>query len=195
MRRTLLALSIPLIWAASPAAAACDAKAGIEAAFLKQQKSPGWRVVGVTQGQEQTVEYLQPDKVRRRVLVAGQEPAIETIAIGKWAWTNGGNGWGEMQPPVAKMIEEQVHEVLTKPLEAPANFSCLGKVSFDGKEYSAYRSPPDKGAGGAELIRTIYVDPATGLPAFNVIGPATDGAEPLLKETYSYPDDLSIEKP
>ena len=53
----------------------------------------------------------------------------------------------------------------------------------------------EKTEKGTELARTIYVDPATGLPAFNVIAEVKDGAEPLLKESYTYPTDIVIEKP
>ena len=67
-------------------ALACDGKSEIEAAFAKQQKAPAWRTVAVSQGengskQEQTFEYIPPDRMYRKILIVGQEPAIETIGI------------------------------------------------------------------------------------------------------------------
>jgi hypothetical protein len=76
-----------------------------------------------------------------------------------------------------------------------AEYACLGQVAFEGKEYLGYQTAPEKLEGGAELARTIYVDPATGLPAFNIVGPPNAGGEPLTREAYSYPADLAVEKP
>jgi hypothetical protein len=58
-----------------------------------------------------------------------------------------------------------------------------------------YQSAPEKAPDGVELTRTIYIDPATGLPAFNIIGTPKGEAEPVHKESYAYPADIVIEKP
>lgn len=199
--RSLYTLATPvLLIATASGALACDGRSEVEAAFAKQQKAPAWRTVAETEGpngkQEQTFEYVPPDRMYRKILIVGQEPAIETIGIGKWAWSNQGNGWSEMQPPMAKMIAMHVEQVVTTPPKAGADFTCLGTTAYDGKDYTAYRTAPEKSEGGRELARTIYVDPATGLPAFNVIADVgKPDTAPLLKETYSYPADIAIEKP
>jgi hypothetical protein len=189
-----------LIALVGQSALACEGKSEIEAAFAKQQKAPAWRTVAVSLGengskQEQTFEYIPPDRMYRKILIIGQEPAVETIGIAKWAYGNQGNGWSELQPPMAKMIAEHIQQVVTAPPKAGAEFSCLGKVAYEGKDYLAYRTAPEKTDKGTELARTIYVDPATGLPAFNVIAETKEGAEPLLRESYTYPTDIVIEKP
>ncbi len=200
MRNILAAAAILLLAFGGHGALACDGKSEVEAAFAKQQKAPAWRTVAASQNeagnkQQQTFEYIPPDRMYRKILIIGQEPAVETIGIAKWAYGNQGNGWSELQPPMAKMIAEHIKQVVTAPPKAGADFSCLGKVAYEGKDYLAYRTAPEKTEKGTELARTIYVDPATGLPAFNVIAEVKEGAEPLVKESYTYPTDIVIEKP
>lgn len=200
MRNILAPAAILCVAFGGQGALACDGKSEVEAAFAKQQKAPAWRSVAVSKSdngsqQEQTFEYIPPDRMYRKILILGQEPAVETIAIAKWAYGNQGNGWSELQPPMAKMLAEHVQQIVTAPPKAGADFSCLGKVAYDGKDYAAYRTAPEKTEKGTELARTIYVDPETGLPAFNIIAETTAGAEPLIKEAYTYPADIVIEKP
>ncbi len=199
MRKFKRVLPILLVVAGGEGALACDSKAEIEAAFTKQQKAPAWRTVITSETeagkQEQTFEYIPPDKVYRKVLIIGQEPPIETIGIGQWAWSNQGSGWGELQPPIAKLISEQTKQTIERPPEVSASFSCLGKVTYEGKEYLGYQTAPEKGPDGVELARTIYVDPASGLPAFNVIAPVQDAGAAIRKEAFTYPADIVIEKP
>jgi hypothetical protein len=45
------------------------------------------------------------------------------------------------------------------------------------------------------MARTIYVDEATGKPAFNIIAALTGDAPPALKVKYSYPTDVEIIAP
>ncbi len=46
-----------------------------------------------------------------------------------------------------------------------------------------------------ELARTILVDPATGLPAFNIISAPGKLTDALQNEAFSYPDAITIDKP
>ena len=48
---------------------------------------------------------------------------------------------------------------------------------------------------GDVLARTIYVEPTSGLPAYNVVGAVSGKGDPVLKVTYSYPTDVVIEAP
>jgi len=198
MKITPVALAVLVVSSGAGSALACDSKAEIEAAYAKQQQQKAWRTLVTSKSeageQQQTFEYIPPDRVYRKVVVVGQEPGIETISIGQWAWSNQGTGWGEMQPPMAKMINEQVLQTTTVPPKVSVEFSCLGTVAFEGKDYTGYQTKPEKDPiAGGELARTIYVDPATGLPAFNVIGPP--GGAAVIREAYSYPSDIAIEKP
>lgn len=181
-----------------PASADCTANSDIEAAFAKQLERPAWRTVVTSVGnagkQEQTFDYVPPDKMYRKVVVEGDDHPVETIAIGRWAWSTVGGPWSEMQPQFAQLVTTHMQSVF-ETRKVTATFSCLGTVSLEGKDYLGYQTAPEDGGGGEPVARTIYVDPATGLPAFNVIGPTKPGAAPVVKETYSYPTDIVIEKP
>lgn len=196
MRLSPLTLSLLALAAGASSALACDGRAEVEAAFVKQQKQPWHTVVsnksvnGVLQ--EQNFDYQPPDRMYRKV-VAGEE-TVETIAIGRWAWSNIGSGWNELQPQFAQMATSYMRQMFTPP-KVSADFTCLGTRSMDGKDYAAYQTAPEKGDDGKEIARTILIDPATGLPAFNIIAAPDLSGEPLMKEAYSYPGNISIDKP
>ena len=199
MRSLWFALPLLVLARAAPASADCNANADIEAAFTKQRQSPAWRSVVVSDSntgerQEQTFDYVPPDRMYRKVVVPGDPNPLETIGVGRWAWSNVGGGWTELQPQFAQMVQSHMQEVFAPPRTSAA-FSCLGTVNVEGKDYTGYQTAPEGGESGDPLVRTIYVDPATGLPAFNIIGPAKPGAPPVIKETYTYPADIVIESP
>jgi len=197
MRLPLIALLTGATAALSPAMAECDGRADVEAAFVKQATSKGWRSVIISKDangapQEEIYEFLNPDRMYRKITTRGE--TIETIGISKWAWTNIGGGYSELQPQFAQMVSNRLQQAFVAPKVSVA-FNCLGKKTIEGKDYAAYQTAPEKQDGGTMLSRTIYLDPATGLPAFNVIG-APDGAgEPLRKESFTYPEKITIEKP
>lgn len=193
--------------AASPAIADC--RADVEAAFEKQRTaSPGYRVVAEQMQDngkvEITIDYMQPDRMYQKVVAPNERAPIETIAVGKWAWGNMGSGWEELQPQFAQSVTAHAHSTLAEPAKASGEFDCLGKVTVDGKEYLGYRSkaaetPPDRGPGGEAakpaVQRTIYVDPATGLPALNLVAEPGQEAKPWVRTSYAYPKDLAVEAP
>ncbi len=45
------------------------------------------------------------------------------------------------------------------------------------------------------VARTIYVDPKTGLPAYNVVAALAADAKPVIRVKYSYPTDIDIVAP
>lgn len=199
MRSHLLALSaLALAAYAAPAAAACDGKAEVEAAFVKQQKQP-WRTQILTKGQDgtdqhQVFDFQPPDKMYRKATAGGD--SMETIGISKWAWMNPGSrgGWEELQPMQARVVTLQIAEAFAPP-RVTAEYNCLGSVTFAGRSYKAYQTTPETIEGGALLARTIYVDPDTGLPAFNVVGAPDGSGEAVVKGTFTYPSDIRIERP
>jgi hypothetical protein len=93
------------------------------------------------------------------------------------------------------MVMNHIQQTVATPPKVSAEFSCLGTVTFEGKDNLGYQTAPEKGQDGIEVARTIYVDPATGLPAFNIIGAVNSAADPLVEEAYTYPTDIVIEDP
>lgn len=195
MRTSLLALSLVAFAAMTPSAFACDGKAEVEAAFTSQHKSP-WRTdtTGMSDtgiAQSQTFDYQPPDRMYRKVM-SGDE-AVETIAVGKTAWTNVKGGWEEMKSELALLVTSYLKSTLA-PAQVAVEFKCLDKVTYEGKSYLGYQTVPET-VEGKTLARTILLDPETKRPAFNIIAAPDLSGAPLMKESYSYPVDIKIESP
>jgi len=198
MRTAKVALAFAAAAVCAPAAFACDGKAEVEAAFVKQQKQP-WRTEIATQAQDgtnqlQRFDFQPPDKMYRKVTAGGE--SMETIGISQSAWSNQGDGagWEVLEARQATLVTAHIQETFAPP-RVTADFNCLGDVTFEGKAYRAYQTTPEKIASGDMLARTIYVDPDTGLPAFNIVGAPDGSGDPLVRSTFSYPTDIRIEKP
>lgn len=190
-----IALSLAALMMAAPSAFACDAKADVEAAFNAQHQGP-WRVETMSKSdtgieQTQQIDIQPPDRIYRKV-TSGEEKT-ETVGIGKTAWTNEGAGWQEMKQGIADLVTAHVKSQLA-PARVSVEFKCLDKVDYDGKSLIGYQTVPET-VEGKELARTILVDPATKRPAYNIIAAPDLSGEPLLREVYTYPDDIKIEKP
>ncbi len=201
MRRLLIAVGALALLPAG--ADAQDCRAAVEAAFAKQRAQKGFRFVaempapeGVTR---MTIDYVLPDRMHQKVEAPGQPAPVETIAIGRWAWGTQGGGWEELQPHFAQSIVAHVSEALVNPPKMTATFDCLGTVKRDGADLTGYRSggaPPSTAEPGAKpLARTIFVDPASGLPVRNVVEHADGSSAPVFDGRYTYPADMKIEAP
>ena len=200
---TQIALVLTLL-AATPVFAA-DCASEVQAAFEKQRTQPSYRVNSKSpsvRGEIATqTEFQQPDRMYNKVEVPGEPGALETIAIGRWAWASHGGGFQELQPQFAQSVTYDVTATLTTPVKTSEPFTCLGKVTRDGKEFVAYQSEPKASPGqpaGPEnplIARTVFVDPATGLPALNIVSETKPDAPALVSAAYSYPADIKIEAP
>jgi hypothetical protein len=196
MRRTL-ALLLTLTVAAP--AFAEDCTKDVLAAFEKQRTSKAFRVAMTQPTAEgpvdMTVDYLPPDKMLQTVVGKHMPGEQQTMLVGDRAFAGSSGAFEELQPHFAQSIISEVRSALGA---APSNlgtFLCAGKQTFDGKEYVAYRTEPTQSATSEALVRTIYVDAASGLPMLNVVTKATDLNESVLKATYSYPTDIEIVAP
>ena len=192
--------AVALVTAAAPALADEKCTGELAAAFTKQSQSPKMRTIMTHPGGEGTVTrsilLVRPDRLHT-ITDAPHEAAghVETISIGQWAWGSDSDGsWTEHKPNVAQMIALDVAK-MAAPQTVGANFSCLGKVAFEGKDYTGYRADPGKGEDGVELAATVYVDVATGMPAHNIVAPTSGGGPNRLKAAYTYDDDIAVEAP
>lgn len=200
MRRTVLAL-IGLL-AGIPAAGAADCTKDVVDAFQKQRTSKAFRVAMQQPSAEgpvdMTVDYMPPDKMLQTVKSAAMPGDQQTMLVGSRAFSGSNGAFEELLPQHAQSILTEVATALGAPGETLGQFECLGKVTFESQDLAAYRTfdkaqketDPDKMLG-----RTIYVDPASGLPAYNVVGTLSGKSEPVLKVVYSYPTDTVIEAP
>ena len=202
INRWAVASMITLALSAGPAlSAGASCKEAVAAAFTKQRASKAFTMTAEVKGEsgpaQVTAEYLPPDRMHQTIVAPGQA-ALETVLVGTRAWSRQGGAWEELMPAIAQTIIAQVREGVVEPPKDVGEFECLDKATVDGKEYLAYRSVEKpgavtKGAGGTPVHRTVYVDPATGLPAINIVAEEQPGATPLFKGVYAYPTDLVIE--
>lgn len=191
-------------FAAGPAMAE-NCSMDVQAAFEKQRLGSGYRVMSKQPSPNGEIEtqtdFLRPDKMYNKVLVPGEPGALETIAVGRWAWASHGMGFQELQPQFAQSVTSDVTAALNTPATASEAFTCLGKVTRDGRELLGYQSEakasPGKPAGpdNPALARMIFVDPATGLPVLNIVAEPKSDAKAIVSAAYSYPADLKIDAP
>lgn len=193
-----LALALAPLPAMSADKASAKCGAEVEAAFEKQRKSKGWKadiVAKTAAGQQtQSFTYVPPVSMYRKVEAPGNQ-TVETIGIGNYAWFDEGNGWYEMQPQFALIVTKHLRSVFEPENNEAPEFVCLNSVEFNRKTYTGYRTPTGTDGDKSGLTRTIYVDPDTGLPAFNLISKVGEEANASIRQVYTYPDGLKVEPP
>ena len=141
---------------------------------------------------------MPPDKMLQTVTSPAMPGEQQTMLVGDRAFSGTSGAFEELQPQFTQSIVAEVRTALGAPPQKPGSFECLGAAKFDNHDLVAYRTaekvPP--GTDPAKVVaRTIYVDPATGLPVYNVIAAVSGNADPVMKVTYSYPTDIEIIAP
>ncbi|MFN0218665.1 MAG: hypothetical protein ACKVP4_07620 [Hyphomicrobium sp.] len=196
-RFPLAALAVAL---ASPATAA-DCTADVLAAFEKQRASKAFRVA-MTQPTadgpvQMTVDYMPPNRMRQTVIGANMPGEQQTILIGDRAFAGSDGAFEELLPQFTQSIISEVQAAVGRAPQNLGAFECLGKASLEGKDLIAYRTLDADAAKNTpeSLARTVYIDPASSLPAFNIVAARSGAGEPVLKATYSYPSDIEIVAP
>lgn len=197
MRSFVLVASLLALGSVTSAFAECNGKAAVKTAFEKQIAHKTWRAnirskdaSGETQ--KEVYEFIAPDRMYRKVET--RMGMIETIGIGRWAWTNIGGGYSELQPQFAQMVTSRLQKAFVEP-KISADFNCLGDIAFEGGNYVAYQTAAEKTKDLGTLARTILIDPKTGLPAFNIVAVPDLKAQPIMQEAYTYPTNIKIERP
>jgi hypothetical protein len=121
----------------------------------------------------------------------------QTMLVGNRAFSGANGAYEELLPQFTQSIIAEFNNAVGVPQNL-GTFDCVGKSKFDDHELVGYRTA-EKVPAGADtskiMARTIYVDPATGLPAYNVIAALSGNVDPALKIKYSYPTDVEIVAP
>lgn len=203
MRRSaVLMLSLVPLALAAPALAA-DCSGDVVSAFEKQRKSKAFRVAmtqPTAEGDvEMTVDYIPPDRMLQTVKSPAMPGEQQTMLVGNRAFAGTSGAFEELLPQFTQSIMSEFNSAMGSTGKEIGSFECLGKSQFEGKEFVAYRAVDKAAPADTDpskiLARTIYVDPANGLPAFNVVAAASGKEAPVVKATYTYPDDVVIEAP
>lgn len=132
----------------------------------------------------------------------------------RWPW-----GWREWNPWLMQMSLEKNKDfstLLDYSIPAGTAFECLGKVEFNGAAYLGYRARLEKRiatiaqgplseARQQELARrfqqmpqewrTVFVDPQSGLPAYDLVAQENQLDSPSNNVRYTYPSNIKIEPP
>ncbi len=192
-----LTLAVCVFALAGHAARAADCSADVMAAFEKQRAGKTYRVAmtqPTAEGPVQmTVDYVLPDRMLQTVVAPHMPDEQQTMLVGSRAFAGSGGAFEELLPQFTQSVISEF-QAATGSERNPGKFDCLGKQTLDGKEYVGYRTSGG-GADGVALARTVYVEEASGLPAFNIVGAASGAGDPVMKAIYSYPKDLTIEPP
>ena len=204
MRVYVLGLMSAVSFAVATAPAlAADCSADVVAAFEKQRNSKVFRVSMVqptAEGDaEVTVDYMPPDRMMQTVRSPAMPGDQQTILVGNRAFAGAGGAFEELLPQFTQSILSEFNSAMGSTGKAIGTFECAGQTQFEGKEFLAYRALDKDAPAGTDpskvLARTIYVDPATGLPAFNVVAVMSGSEAPVMKANYTYPADVVIEAP
>ena len=208
MRRIVMAVAACF---AMSAAAYADCKNDIAAALAKQRNLSSFRMDSVMLTSEgrihMVVDYLLPDRMRQIIGPVGDPKPVETILIGKKAWSRRDGDWQAMNPQTTGALVDQMRQTVGDDEERRLpSFECLGKVTVDGRDLLAYQGENDDPAAKKSQakdkpklpdrpVRVIYVDPTTGLPVRSVFGRANRLDTPIFEAKYTYPVDIEIKLP
>jgi hypothetical protein len=156
----------------------------------------------------QLAEFLPPDRMRLKSNGLDGYGWFETILVGETMWTNELTflgfllPWGWQVTGVGPLLlsGDLDHDVMAIPA---APFACLGTVELSGATYIGYRARSDETKPQQMALqkmlphewRTVFVDPQSRLPAFDLVTPENELDSPRNKVRYTYPNDITIEPP
>ncbi|MEQ1716127.1 MAG: hypothetical protein ABL907_09110 [Hyphomicrobium sp.] len=201
MRR--LVVSSLLVALSASFVQAADCTGDVVAAFDKQRTSKAFRVAmtqPTAEGEvEMTVDYLPPDKMLQTVKSPAMPGDQQTMLVGSRAFAGSSGSFEELLPQFTQSIVAEVQTALGGTGKAIGTFECLGKMAYEGRDLLAFRASDKEASPGTApehvMARTVYVDPASGLPAFNVVASEAGKDKPAVKVIYTYPEDIVIEAP
>lgn len=198
----LLILAAAALAATTPAfAAGKDCSSDVLTAIRKQLSLKSFRVEFSSPTAEgeahMKIDYMPPLKMLQTVTSPAMPGEQQTMLVNNRAFSGSGGSFEELQPQFTQSIIAEVAKALARPSKL-AGYECLGTVKYENQDLLGYRfedkTHPQTDASKI-ITRTIYVDPKTGLPAYNVIATLGQEDKPLREVTYSYPTDISIVAP
>lgn len=199
--RLLLVAATALAVATPAYAAGTDCSADVLTAIRKQLSLKAFRVEFSQETAEgeahMRIDYMPPLRMLQTVTSPAMPGEQQTMLVNNRAFSGSGGSFEELQPQFTQSIIAEVAEALARPSKLEG-YDCLGTVKYENQDLVGYRFE-DKTHPQTDraktVTRTIYVDPKTGLPAYNVIATLAENAKPLREVKYSYPTDINIVAP
>lgn len=173
---------------AAPAHADCTADLK---AILTGSLAAGPYVMEMTTDQmTMTAEFVPPGALHALTNIGGATQEM-TVTGGK-GWMKIGANWTAMPDTLAAQMTSSIAGA-AEMMDQVTLPQCLGTQNFEGKDYLAFKY--DFAAPGVETSSTMYVDPATRLPAI-VVGTSTAAGKTTdTRATYRYDPTVTVTAP
>jgi GAF domain-containing protein len=169
----------------------------------------------------ETIEFVPPDQLRlsnNSIWIMNEY----YIGIGQRAWANWTPfpwGWREEYPdPRITQMKLRASDDFAPELNVPPPvYECLGMIELEGTAYLGYRARFQRrtiafASNGAfsettkqeldrkleqrpQEWRTVFVDPESRLPAYEIVAQENQLGNPSSKVRYTYPNNITIEPP
>jgi hypothetical protein len=203
--------------------AGVDCRDEVVAAFerLKTSGRPYRKETAATLGRwtyNDTVEFVPPDQMRLSSDDGRWIMNTYYVRIGQRAWANWSPfPWGWSEYPDPGFMQRNLGTVADFAAVlnmSPPVYECLGRIEFEGTAYLGYRARLENVVltSGAlskrrepeldrkpeqmpQKWRTIFVDPESRLPAYELVAQEDQLGNPSSKVQYVYPNNIDIEPP
>jgi hypothetical protein len=190
--RTLL-----LIAALVPAPALADCKDEIKDIMDRSSLAGPYRTEATVKSETRsgvvTSDIVPPDGLRTRSEIGGK--TRELVKIGGQVWANEGTGWKELPPAMAARIAQVTDSARTLAPNLVGDAQCPGTQTVEGRSYTVYTYKMDAPGGKVSSTNTLYVDPASRLPA-RIVAETRSGASKTSTDIrYVYDATIKLEPP
>lgn len=172
----------------SPACADCVGD--LKASLTRSHDSGPYAVELVSDHMTMTAEIVPPNDIHATLLAAGA-PQEVTIIAGK-GWMKVDGTWTSISDMLAAQMAGDISQAV-RTLDQVGTTQCLGEQSFEGSDYTTFKY--EVTAAGAASSATIYVDPATNLPAIMLVTEQVAGEAHDTRASYRYDASITISPP
>ena len=195
MRTRLLIAAPALALASVPALADCkeEIKSIMDRASLAGPYRTEATVVGASRRATMTSDVVPPGDLKTRTVVDGK--SREVIKIANQVWANDGQGWKELPPAVAARISQVTNSARTLAPNLVGDAQCPGDKVVDGKSYTVYTYKMDVPGGKVSATNTLYVDPASRLPARVLVETRSANSKTSTDMRYVYDASIKLVPP
>jgi hypothetical protein len=192
----MAAVGLASILAAQPVAAA-ECKEEIMAMIDRSLMAGPYRTTAEVTANNRKItivnESVPPDDMHTRT--TADNATKEMIKVGDTVWLNDGQGWRTAPPAVAARIAEVTKSMRTMVPNLLNDAQCGGAQTVEGRTYTVYTYKMDVPGGKASSSNTLYVDPASRLPAKLVVDGRSGQMKSRSEMSYVYDASIKIEPP
>jgi hypothetical protein len=186
-----------LIAVLAPAPALADCKDEIKDIMDRSGLAGPYRTEATVKSETRsgviTSDIVPPHGLWTRSVVAGR--TRELVKIGPQVWANDGGGWKELPPAMAARIAQVTDSARTLAPNLVGDAQCPGIQTIDGKSYTVYTYKMDVPGGKVSSTNTLYVDPASRLPARVVAETRSGTSRTSTDIRYVYDATIKLEPP